>query len=185
MNIDKSIIRSTCLYELHRFRKERSHEPLAKFPDLAYKMNANVITRVWNKALESIDAYNFKEPAVNAEAVVAACIHAGLDKRRIDYTTNVYTLRMEHQSYRVCRELSGYTAYPLPPTWAQHYNRRSLALSKNEFADFLFTFDRLVPDILAALDPVLEKARSILVENEKELIIRRIQEVTKKAATES
>ena len=182
MTIDKSIIRSACLYELHRFRKERCCEPLAKFPDLAMKMRAEVIGRIWNKALESIDAYNFREPAANAEAVVAACIHAGLDKGRMDYTTNVYTLRMEHLNYRVYREVSGFSAFPLPPSRAQYYNRQSLALSKNAFADLLFSFDKKVPDILAALEPVLEKARSILVENEKELMIKRIQEVTKKAA---
>ena len=185
MTIDKSIIRSACMAALHRFRKERSCEPLAKFPDLAFKMKADVIDRVWNRALESIDAYNFKEPAANAEAAVAACIHAGLDKFHIDYTTNMYLLRMEHLNYRVCRELSGFTAFPLPPGRSRYYNRQSLALSKDEFADFLFAFDRAVPEIKTALVPVLEKAREILVENEKELMIKRIQEMTKKAATES
>ena len=138
MTIDKSIIRSACMAALHRFRKERSCEPLAKFPDLAIKMKADVIGRVWNRALESIDAYNFKEPAANAEAAVAACIHAGLDKFHIDYTNNLYLLRMEHLNYRVCRELSGFTAFPLPPGRSRYYNRQSLALSKDEFADFLF-----------------------------------------------
>lgn len=185
MTIDKKVIRSSCLIELHRFERERSHEPLAKFPNLSNKMKADVIDRVWNRTLELIDAYNFKEPAVNAEAAVAACIHAGLDKQRIDYTTNMYVLRMEHLNYRVCRELSGFTAFPLPQSRSGRYDRKSLALSKDEFADFLFAFDRSVPEILAALIPVLEKAREILVENEKELMIRRIQQVTKKAATES
>ena len=186
MNIAKSIIHSACVIALRRFKSEIGFEPLSKFPELSLRMKADVINSVWDRALESIDAYNFKEPAANAEAAVAGCIHAGLDKGRIAYTTNVYELRMEHLSYRVHRELSGFTVFPLLPIgYRRPNNRLSLGLNQTEFADFLFSFDRAVPEILEALNPTLEKAREILVENEKELMIKRIQEITKKAATES
>jgi hypothetical protein len=184
MTIDKSIIKFSCFCALNRFKRERCHEPLAKFPDLAWKIRADVVNRIWNRTLESMGAFTFKQPAVNAEAAVAACIQAGLDKFHIDYTTNVYVLKMENLHYRVVRELSGFRAYPLPPGQFPFVNTQSLSLSKEEFADFLFTFDGLVPEIKAALVPILEKARAILVENEKELMIKRIREVTKKAATE-
>ena len=185
MTIDPSIISNACSSELRRFRREHSRAPLSRFPELSFEIRYEVIGSVWNRALEANDAYNFKEPAANAEAAVAACIHAGLDKGRIDYSINIYHLSLEHLEYSVYRELSGFTAFPYPRSRYQFLDKRAIGLSKTEFAEFLFAFDKIVPDIQVAVNQLLEDARTILVENEKELMIRRIQEVTKKAATES
>ncbi len=72
MTIDRSIIYSACLSALRRFKREWICEPLSKFPVLSVRIKTEVINSIWNKALEANGAYNYREPATNAEAAVAA-----------------------------------------------------------------------------------------------------------------
>ena len=173
MNIDKSIIDAAVNSVLRRI-KDDYH--------LSREAEAEVINAVWMKALKACDGFNFRQSAINAEAAVSACIHAGLPKNQITYSNNVYQIHMPNLEYRVYREITGFTAMPVPATYAQFRNRQAIGFSKEEFAEFLFAFDSLGPDIRSAIDTMLRMLRDALLEKERAAKIKKILETAKRAA---
>lgn len=183
MYIDKSIIASAADSTMRRFKGEYSYKRLSDFQQIAGELRSDMMNSAWEKAMNVCGGYYFRQPAENAEAAVAACIRAGLDKQqRLQYADNRYYLQLDNQDYYVFRELSGFTALPVPARFANFRNRLSIGFSRDVFADFLYSFDALVPDIRKATDEVLSEVRSILLERDKEDKIKMILAVARRAS---
>ena len=181
MNIDKSIIDSTVKSVLRSFKYDYHYFTLSDFGKASSWAEAELVSGIWTKALVSCEGFRFRQSAVNAEGAVAACIRAGLEKSCIRYSNNEYLLRLPNLNYRIYRELSGFTAIPVPATTALYRNREAIGLDKETFADFLFSFDALVPIIASAAYKLLQKMRDDLLEKEKEAMVRRILATTERA----
>ena len=182
MVIDTSIIDSARAGIMKKLQVEYRYSGISDYSILAKEVSKDMICSIWNKALLSIDAFNFKESACNAEAAVAACIHAGLDKNNIQYSTNHFRLKMPNLEYSVIRELSGFTAHPVPALFAFMRQLSAIGLSQQEFAEFLFAFDSIVPEIKKANSELLVEIRDVLLEREKERKIKLILDTAEKAA---
>ncbi len=182
MNIDKSIIDSAVNSALRRIKGDYQYCNLSDYGKLSREAEAEVTNGVWMKALKACDGFNFHQSAINAEAAVSACIHAGLAKNRITYTNNVYQIHMPNLEYCVFREITGFTAIPIPATYAQLRNREAIGFSREAFAEFMFAFDSLGPDIRTAIGTMLQMLRDYLLEKEKEAMIKKILKTAKWAA---
>lgn len=174
MNIDKSIIDSTVKSVLRGYRLDYRHGTLSDFGDASSRAEAQLMSGIWTKALISCEGFCFRESAVRAEAAVAACIHAGLEKRCIRYSNNRYLLQLPNFNYLIYREVSGFTALPVSVSSAMYGNREAIGLDKETFAEFLFSFDALVPDIRSAADGIRQAIHDDLLEKEKEAMVSRI-----------
>ena len=66
------------------------------------------------KALKAADAYTLHGSAPIAEAVVSACIHAGVDKNKVKmvHFSGWFTIEFPNLVYSIRKEISGYTARP-------------------------------------------------------------------------
>lgn len=186
MYIDKSIIASAADSAMRHFNSEYRYKRITDYQFAAEEIRSMMTVKAWEKAINACGGYNFQQPAQNAEAAVAACIRAGLDKQtQLHYHNDWYRLQLNNQKYHVFREISGYTALPAPTRFTYYCHRSSIAFSGEEFADFLYSFDALVPDIRKATDEVLYNIRETLLEREKEHKIQRILAVAKRASQEN
>ena len=182
MYIDKSIIASAADSALRHFKAEYVYKRLADFPRIAEIIRAEMMNRSWEKAMNACDGYMLRQPAENAEAAVAACIRAGLDKQRhLQYANDRYRLMLDNEDYFIYREISGFTALPVSARTAHYRNRLSIGFPRDAFADFLNSFDVLVPEIRKATDVILSDIRATLLEREKEARIQQILAITKRA----
>ena len=133
---------------MRHFNSEYRYKRITDYQFAAVEIRSMMTVKAWEKAINACGGYNFQQPAQNAEAAVAACIRAGLDKQtQLHYHNDWYRLQLNNQKYHVFREISGYTALPAPTRFTYYCHRSSIAFSGEEFADFLYSFDALVPDI--------------------------------------
>ena len=174
MNINKTIIDSVVKSILKEFTLDCRYRTLADFGEVFSQAEGELVSRIWVKALLSCDGFSFHQSAANAEAAIAACLRAGLERRRVRYHNNVYRIHMTNFEYIIHRELSGFTAIPLPATNAQYRNREAIGLDKEAFADFLLSFDALGPDIWSAAGRMRQTMHEMMLEQEKEAMVQKI-----------
>ena len=84
MEIDNNIIKSAADYALMYFRKGSRWGESYDTRKIRQEILESVIEDSWAKALRAADAYTLHGSAPIAEAVVSACIHAGVDKKSED-----------------------------------------------------------------------------------------------------
>lgn len=132
------------------------------------------------KALKAADAYTLHGSAPIAEAVVSACIHAGVDKNKVKmvHFSGRFTIEFPNLVYSIRKEISGYTARPEGvKTWREF--QTVIGFKPEDFAQFSFAFDTLYPDILQAVGEVMTSVQEIILQRKKEHMIQQ-QEVTVK-----
>lgn len=132
------------------------------------------------KALKAADAYTLHGSAPIAEAVVSACIHAGVDKNQVKmvHFSGRFTIEFPNLVYSIRKEISGYTARPEGvKTWREF--QTVIGFKPEDFAQFSFAFDTLYPDILQAVGEVMTSVQEIILQRQKEHMIQQ-QEVTVK-----
>ena len=83
MEIDKNIIKAAADYALMHFRKGSRWGESYDTGKIRQEILESVIEGSWAKALKAADAYTLHGSAPIAEAVVSACIHAGIDKNKV------------------------------------------------------------------------------------------------------
>ena len=174
MNINKTIIDSAVKSILKEFKLDCRYRTLADFGKVSSQAEGELVNRIWTKALLHCDGFSFHQSAANAEAAIAACLRAGLERRRVRYHNNVYRIHLTNFEYIIHRELSGFTALPLPATNAQNRNREAIGLDKEAFADFLLSFDALGPAIWSSAGRMRHTMHEMLLEQEKETMVQKI-----------
>ena len=182
MTINPSIIQSAADSALRRIRRDLEYASLPDYVQYASMIERDTMWSAWEKALQDCRGYYFGDRVENAEAAVAACIRAGLDRQDgIRYSNDCYWLLLENQQYCIFRELSGFTAMPLAAIHSSRGGRLAIGLSREAFADFLYSFDRMVPGISEAASRTCEEVRSILIGNDRERKVRQILETARRA----
>lgn len=181
MEIDKSIIKAAADYALMHFQKESRWGESYDTGKIRQEILESVIETSWAKALKAADAYTLHGSAPIAEAVVSACIHAGIDKQKVKmvHFYGWFAIKFPNLVYSIRKEISGYTAKPeWVKTWREF--QTVIGLKPDEFAQFLFAFDTLYPDILQAVEGVMTSVQEIILQRKKEYMIQQLQEVTVK-----
>ena len=179
MEIDKNIIKAAADYALMHFQKGTRWEETYDTGKIRQEILEAVIEVSWAKALKAADAYTLHGSAPIAEAVVSACIHAGIDKQKVKmvHYSGWFTIEFPNLVYSIRKEISGYTAIPEGvKTWRGF--QAVIGFKPDEFAQFLFAFDAIYPDILQAVGEVMKSVQEIIVQRKKEHMIRQLQEVT-------
>lgn len=181
MEIDKSIIKAAADYALMHFQKGSRWGESYDTGKIRQEILESVIETSWAKALKAADAYTLHGSAPIAEAVVSACIHAGIDKQKVKmvHFSGWFAIKFPNLVYSIRKEISGYTARPEGvKTWREF--QTVIGLKPNEFVQFLFAFDAIYPDILQAVGDVMTSVQEIILQRKKEHMIQQLQEVTVK-----
>ena len=181
MEIDKSIIKAAADYALMHFQKGSRWGESYDTGKIRQEILESVIETSWAKALKAADAYTLHGSAPIAEAVVSACIHAGVDKNKVKmvHFSGWFTIEFPNLVYSIRKEISGYTARPEGvKTWREF--QTVIGFKPEDFAQFLFAFDTLYPDILQAVGGVMTSVQEIILQRKKEYMIQQLQEVTVK-----
>ena len=181
MEIDKSIIKAAADYALMHFQKGSRWGESYDTGKIRQEILESVIETSWAKALKAADAYTLHGSAPIAEAVVSACIHAGVDKNKVKmvHFSCWFTIEFPNLVYSIRKEISGYTARPEGvKTWREF--QTVIGFKPEDFAQFLFAFDTLYPDILQAVGGVITSVQEIILQRKKEYMIQQLQEVTVK-----
>lgn len=181
MVFSDNIIESAVDNAMRHIKGRLSYSSLSDYFQLSSMLERDLMWSAWEKALRDCKGYYYGDKVENAEAAVAACIRAGLDRQEgIRYSNNCYWLLLKNQKYYVFREVSGFTAMPESTLTSFHGGRLSIGLTREAFADFLYSFDEMVPRIREATERACLEVRHILLEKEKD---RKIKEILKVAET--
>ena len=178
MEIDKKIIKEAAEEELSFYQEYANNHRLVSYDDTPERTLQLIMCESWARALRAAGAHTLNGKAPVAEAVVAACIHSGIDKQKvklIDYH-GLFTIEFPNLKYFIRKGTDGYTAWPAKgPIWIEHCI--PIFLSPDEFAQFLHAFDALYPDIQQTTEEVIESIREIILKLNKEDMIRKLQQV--------
>lgn len=132
------------------------------------QVDTSIRSFAWSRILGELGAFTDNGKAVNAEAAVAALIHAGLDKKDLKYKNNTYKIRMPNFSYRVTREKTGFGAET-----GVGRECRIHGLSAEDFADLVVKFDTLASDIHEAGEGLFkELMKKLEDERRKEMALQ-------------
>lgn len=103
----------------------------------------------------------------------------GIDKQKVKmvHFYGWFAIKFPNLVYSIRKEISGYTAKPEGvKTWREF--QTVIGLKPDEFAQFLFAFDAIYPDILQAVGDVMTSVQEIILQRKKEHMIQQLQEVT-------
>ena len=177
MEIDKRLIKQCSEKLLNRFKNGHDWCNVTDKTELSDIMTGELMGRLWKKALTKADAFSFQGEATVAEAAVAACMRAGICKDRIICDGFRIFILLPNHYYVVDKEISGFT---VNPGGAMPWCNEAVGFSKEQFVDFIFGFDALVPDIKRAVKEMMVKVEEILLERKKAEMVRKLQETTAK-----
>lgn len=181
MDIDKNIVKAAARYALMHFKKGSHWGDSLDPGEIRQEILDFVIEESWVKALKAIDAFILHGSAPVAEAVVAACIHAGIDKQKVRmvHFNGFFMVDFPHMAFSIRKEISGYIARPEVVKTITVF-QTVIGLNPDEFVQFLFAFDALYPDMLKAVDELMECVNDIILERKREQMVKQLQEVTVK-----
>lgn len=111
------------------------------------------LSKLWDKLMSFYEAYAADRPLLLSEKALACLIRRGADRKNIRLNGTNAKVRLNNLTYYVEKEGFGCTAGPcctarfwcnLPMRW--------VSLSGEDFADFMFEFDELVPALAKEVD---------------------------------
>ena len=171
MTIDPSILTLAADSALRRYRLgdwSRVKDPGVLRNDIILYACWNA----WDRILSQMDAYGPGGKVCNAEAAVAACMRKGLNKSDIMFLGDTLILKLTYGSYRIYRQLSGFSARISFPRPCGHLPA-VLFMEPEAFADFLYAFDSIIPELSKIVDErVMPKVNKLRMKREKEELIR-------------
>jgi hypothetical protein len=168
MTIPSNIIPGVCASAIEALTLTGRLSPPDKLGNVVFRY---ILSRVWRSWLRTIEDHS---PDTRAEGVVAECIRRGVDKKDIFYSWDLYELHLPEGSYFISRDKKGYGAWPMDRMDFRD-GIHNYTIPKEVFADFLFSFDRLIPEIVQATDDTIGKLREVYQEQQKENLIREIR----------
>lgn len=185
MNFSPSFLPAAVDSAMRHIRGELDHLSLTDYDLAASILHQDIMYGAWEEALRECRGYASRQRAGKADEVVAACIRGGLDEKRdVKYDNGCFWLLLENQCYIVLREVGGFISCPLTAAGNSRWGTSVISLPADEFAAFLFSFDKMLPRIQEAVDKASSEVRSILLGREKERKISQILKTAKKAEGE-
>lgn len=117
---------------------------------------AEGLARLWDRLMSDCKGYRQECRLLVSEKALACLIRKGAHKSDIRMTYTKATVQLNNCTYYVNKEGGGCSAGPCGSGsfWC-HTPMRWVALSGEDFADFMFDFDALVPDIIRKADKLL------------------------------
>lgn len=107
-----------------------------------------VIGRFWEKMLNYCKSLFPSADGCSAEEVVAAIIRKGLKKEAVKFRQSSFILTLPNHTYEVRRIEGRFIARPEYERFSyQDYSSRWISMGKDAFADFLFEFDAILPQV--------------------------------------
>ena len=171
MTIDPSILTQAADSALRRYRLG----DWSRVKDPGVIRNDIIVFACWNawdRILSKMDAYGPGGKVCNAEAAVAACMRKGLKREDIMLAGETLILRLTYGSYRITKQLSGFSARISFARPCGHLPA-VLFMEPEAFADFLFAFDSIIPALREIVDErVMPKVNKLRMKWEKEELVR-------------
>ena len=104
--------------------------------------------RLWEKTLNYCKSINPTTDPCSAEEVVAAIIRKGLKKESIIFRGTSFILSLPNHAYEIKKYGEQFNARPLYGMFSyQKFSSRWITMEKEAFADFLFEFDSVLPQV--------------------------------------
>lgn len=108
-----------------------------------------IIGRLWEKTLIYCKSLCPPVDGCSAEEVVAAIIRKGLKKEAIKFKGSSFILMLPNHTYEVKKYEGRFNARPEHGRFSyQDYSPRWISMEKNAFAEFLFEFDTILPQVI-------------------------------------
>lgn len=137
----------------------------------------DVLQKMWDKLLISCHAFDEGRSLLLSEKALACLVHKGIPKSAIQIDKErIFKTTVELQSLTYCIEKYGFGFSAWPCTGHRRSiwglpSMRWIALSDEEFAEFMLEFDSLV-------EGVTKKVKEFIIEKKKEDMIKAIIEQT-------
>ena len=107
-----------------------------------------IIGRLWEKTRIYCKSLCPPSDGCTAEEVVAAIIRKGLKKEAIKFRGSSFILTLPNHIYEVRKIEGRFNARPEYGRFSyQDYSSRWISMEKDAFADFLFEFDAILPQV--------------------------------------
>lgn len=107
-----------------------------------------IIGRLWEKTLIYYKSLCPPVDGCSAEEVVAAIIRKGLRKEAIKFRGSSFILTLQNHTYEVKKIEGRFNARPEDGRFSyQDYSSRWISMDKDAFAEFLFEFDAILPQV--------------------------------------
>ena len=107
-----------------------------------------IIGRLWEKTLIYYKSLCHPADGCSAEEVVAAIIRKGLKKEAIKFRGSSFILTLPNHIYEVRKIEGRFNARPEYGRFSyQDYSSRWISMEKDAFAEFLFEFDAILPQV--------------------------------------
>jgi len=143
-----------------------------------------VVNKVWDTILAEIKGYDFSRPAVSGEMAMAEIMRRGVKKEDIRIRHNSFTFRLQNSEYRIYKEISGFTSGACRVGGSGNSTMHAIGLSAESFADFIYFFDSIIPEIKAAVDELMKEFEAIIIAKKKERLAKDLVQTTIKSLEE-
>lgn len=138
------------------------------------QMNLVMRGQVWDELTRCLQSScGEQEGSVKAEEAVAQAMRNGLAKNNIRFRKKAFIIQLKNTRLKVYKRESGFEA---GPEMLGGYGAVKLGwCSPSMFADLMFTYDTLVPQIDSATAPLLEEMLEEKRRYEREKMAERVQ----------
>jgi len=112
-----------------------------------------MLVKLWDELMSYYKAYEQGRPLLVSEKALACLIRKGVDRKDISLNVPTSSIQLKNLIYYVKKEGVGCSSKPCAS--AGHHNSlpmRWVALSGEDFADFMFDFDELASEFIAEVD---------------------------------
>jgi len=120
----------------------------------------NVLSKLWDQLMTSCKAYESGKPLLGFEKALACLRRKGVDWNHLSLNMTDATVSLASLNYYLSKEANSFSAGPCVHSgfWG-HLPMRWVALSGEDFADFMFEFDELVDFVTKDVDRHLHECK--------------------------
>ena len=120
-----------------------------------HQILGEALSKLWDQLMSACNAYGPGAPLLVSEKALACLLRRGVDRNDLRMNGTSARVTLTHLTYFVDKEGASCSAGPCVPSHLGHLPMRWIALSGEDFADFIFEFDDIVGDIIRQVDEVL------------------------------
>lgn len=133
---------------------------ISRFEDERLNLIGEGLSKMWDRLMSSCKGYEQGRALLVSEKALACLIRKGVDKKDIRMNGTNARVQLNNFTYYVDKEGAGCSAGPCgyKGSWSR-IPTRWIALSGEDFADFMFEFDDLVADIVTEIDKIILEYR--------------------------
>jgi len=129
---------------------------ISDFEEERDRLLGEALSKLWDQLMSNYKAYESGQPLLVSEKALACLIRRGLDRKDLTMSGTKAGVKLSSFNYYVDKQGVGCTAGP--SVWSNYLHRlpmRWIALSGEDFADFMFDFDGIVPWVEKRVDDYL------------------------------